>query len=201
MNKIEKIRTRIIDVAQTAFYKLGVDKTTMELIAKRAGKSKSTLYYYFKDKNELYAAVIEREGNFMMTELAKIINREDSTDKILELYAKRRFELAETVLSNYKLEGNNYEKVFPIIQKYRKKHDEFEYFAIKQILVKGIEKDELNITLEHINDVALGISAAIKGLEIPLLIESSKNTIEKKIEIMLNLLLYGLLKKNIKKVN
>ena len=38
------------------------------------------------------------------------------------------------------------------------------------------------------------IAAAVKGLEIPLLIESSNNTIERKIGILLDLFLYGLLK-------
>ena len=62
------------------------------------------------------------------------------------------------------------------------------------MLLKGITNDELAISENQVDDVALGIAAAIKGLEIPLLIESSNNTIERKIEILLDLFLHGLLK-------
>ncbi len=192
--KIDEIRNRILDVAQKIFSHFGFDKTTMALIAKEARKGKSTLYYYFKNKEELYAAVIEREANYIMSELMKIINLESDTQSLFYKYAKKRFELTKSVVNYYDIVKDDYLKYYPIIQKHRKKHDEFEILAFKQMLLKGINNDELAISENQVDDVALGIAAAIKGLEIPLLIESSNNTIERKIEILLDLFLHGLLK-------
>ncbi len=193
--KIEEIRNQIIEVAQKVFSRFGFDKTTMEIIAKEAHKGKSTLYYYFKNKEDLYATVIEREGKHLENELLKIINSKGDTKTLIEKYAKKRFELGRSLVNYYNLLKEDYYKLFPIIQKYRKKYDEFELMAFKQILLKGIENDELNITEDQVDDVALGIVAAIKGLEEPLLIESNSNTINKKIDILLDLFLHGLLKK------
>ena len=193
--KIEEIRNQIIEVAQKVFSRFGFDKTTMEIIAKEAHKGKSTLYYYFKNKEDLYATVIEHEGKHLENELLKIINSKGDTKTLIEKYAKRRFELGRSLVNYYNLLKEDYYKLIPIIQKYRKKYDEFELMAFKQILLKGIENDELNITEDEVDDVALGIVAAIKGLEEPLLIESNSNTINKKIDILLDLFLHGLLKK------
>jgi AcrR family transcriptional regulator len=195
LDKIEEIRNQIIEVAQKVFSHFGFDKTTMELIAKQSRKGKSTLYYYFKNKEELYASVIERESNYMQRELMKVINAGGDTKTLLQNYAQKRFELAKQLVNYYNLRKEDYYKVYTIVNKYRKKHDEFEIMALKQILLKGILNDELNLQENQVDDVAIGIVAAIKGLEEPLLIDSTSNTTERKIDILLNLFLYGLLKK------
>ena len=51
-------RRNILDAADKLFCKNGVDKTTMEQIATEAGYSKPTLYGYFKDKDEVYFALV-----------------------------------------------------------------------------------------------------------------------------------------------
>jgi AcrR family transcriptional regulator len=49
----------IINAAESQFIRFGFRKTTMEDIAKAAGIGKATLYYYFKSKEEIFAAMTE----------------------------------------------------------------------------------------------------------------------------------------------
>ena len=56
MHKDDIIRADILRAAEALFQKWGLKKTTMEDIAKEAGKGKSTLYYYFKSKAEILLA-------------------------------------------------------------------------------------------------------------------------------------------------
>ena len=51
-------RRNILDAADKLFCKNGVEKTTMEQLATAAGYSKPTLYGYFKDKDEVYFALV-----------------------------------------------------------------------------------------------------------------------------------------------
>lgn len=46
--KDELLKEKILTGADMLFQKYGLTKTTMEDIAREAGKGKSTLYYYFK---------------------------------------------------------------------------------------------------------------------------------------------------------
>ncbi len=54
-------RRQIIDGARSVFLSRGFDAASMGDIAKAAGVSKGTLYVYFKDKDELFAAIVRGE--------------------------------------------------------------------------------------------------------------------------------------------
>lgn len=54
-------RRQIIDGAREVFLSRGFDAASMADIAKAAGVSKGTLYVYFKDKDELFAAIVRGE--------------------------------------------------------------------------------------------------------------------------------------------
>jgi AcrR family transcriptional regulator len=54
-------RRQIIDGARAVFLSRGFDAASMGDIAKAAGVSKGTLYVYFKDKDELFAAIVQGE--------------------------------------------------------------------------------------------------------------------------------------------
>jgi AcrR family transcriptional regulator len=54
-------RRQIIDGARKVFLERGFDAASMGDIAKAAGVSKGTLYVYFKDKDELFGAIVRGE--------------------------------------------------------------------------------------------------------------------------------------------
>ncbi len=194
MKDKDKIRETLITIAQKIFARFGYDRTTMEIIAKEARKGKSTLYYYFKSKEDIFAAVIEREGNQMQKELLKIINQNKDSRTLLKEYVLKRYKLIKQLVNYYNVFKEDYLANLEIIEKYRRKHDEFELLAIKQILIKGIMNDELRITHEQVDDIAMAIAVAIKGLEIPLFLENQISNFETKIDLLLDVLFCGIAK-------
>jgi len=54
-------RRQIVDGARRVFLTRGFDAASMADIAKAAGVSKGTLYVYFKDKDELFSAIVHGE--------------------------------------------------------------------------------------------------------------------------------------------
>ena len=54
--------TLILDAARDVFLERGYSVTTMDVVAQAAGVSKATVYALFTSKDQLFAAVIEREG-------------------------------------------------------------------------------------------------------------------------------------------
>ncbi len=55
---------QIVAGARAVFMAHGFDAASMGEIAKAAGVSKGTLYVYFKDKDELFKAIVEKECMF-----------------------------------------------------------------------------------------------------------------------------------------
>ena len=54
-------RRQIVEGARSVFLAQGFDAASMADIAKAAGVSKGTLYVYFKDKDELFGAIVQGE--------------------------------------------------------------------------------------------------------------------------------------------
>lgn len=57
MNTLEK-KQEILQAARECFARFGYDKTTLDDIGKMIGRNKASLYYYYKNKETIFAEVI-----------------------------------------------------------------------------------------------------------------------------------------------
>lgn len=78
----DEIRQRIIDVAREEFLDKGFEKASVRTITSKAKTAKSNLYNYFKDKDDLFHAVLEPTTAEIQTglELAKQYNMPKETE-------------------------------------------------------------------------------------------------------------------------
>lgn len=65
-------KNAIIEAAEEVFFSKGIEKASMDEVAKVAELSKGTLYLYFKNKNALYRAILRRAYNTLWDELKRI---------------------------------------------------------------------------------------------------------------------------------
>lgn len=56
----ERTKKRLLDSAESVFAKTGLEGASTEEIARRAGVSKTMLFYYFQNKEQLYVTVLKR---------------------------------------------------------------------------------------------------------------------------------------------
>jgi AcrR family transcriptional regulator len=71
----EEVRGRIVDAAYESFWRLGFRRSTVDSIAARAGLTKRTLYGYFRSKDDLLAAVLQRYDELAAQRLQRIGER------------------------------------------------------------------------------------------------------------------------------
>ncbi len=76
----------IIDAAIKVFYSKGFDNAKMEDVASQAEYSKGSLYFYFKSKNELCLAIVNRSLNHLTQSFDNILQTEATgIDKIAQI--------------------------------------------------------------------------------------------------------------------
>lgn len=75
----------IASTAGRLFLKYGIEKTTMDDIAKEAEYSKATLYAYFKNKDEIFHYVVLKAMKLLHEKLEKVLT--DENDPIAGYYA------------------------------------------------------------------------------------------------------------------
>src|SRR5690348_2508976 len=89
----EKTRAAILNAAVEEFAHEGVAGARTDEIARNAGVNKALLYYYFKDKEGLYAAVLEQIFAGLSAKVAEVLDREDlSPREKLLLYVETHFD-------------------------------------------------------------------------------------------------------------
>jgi AcrR family transcriptional regulator len=99
----EEIRSQIIDTARKIFSKYGFRKTTMEEIAQGIGKGKSSIYYYYPGKEEIYKAVIEKEAEILRDSILKAIGKVDDPIEKFRVYVTVRMKTLAIWLTFTKL--------------------------------------------------------------------------------------------------
>lgn len=85
-----KTREKLIDVARQLFAHKGVAHTTMNDIANAAAKGRRTIYTYFKNKREIYNAVLEEESEIMVDSLRDIARSSAPVEERLAEYMRLR---------------------------------------------------------------------------------------------------------------
>src|ERR1700730_12119152 len=73
----EKTRAAILKAALQEFAHEGAAGARTDEIARSAGVNKALLYYYFKDKEGLYSAVLEQVFSGLYSRVTTVLDRED----------------------------------------------------------------------------------------------------------------------------
>ncbi len=162
---ISKTKQHLVDVARQLFAKKGMENTTMNDIAEASGKGRRTLYTYFKNKEEVYFAVIESELERLSDKMDEVAEkRTRPQEKVIELIYTHLSMIKETVVRNGNLRAEFFRNIW-MVEKMRKNFDEEEKALFRKVYTEGKEEGEFHI--DNVELVADITHYCIKGLEVP----------------------------------
>ncbi|MCD1259462.1 TetR/AcrR family transcriptional regulator [Paenibacillus athensensis] len=104
----ELSRERILEESRELFYQHGYRSLTMRSIAKAMGYSHGALYYHFKEKAELFYALIKDDFSILLKRQREMVQREEQYS--VNLLQKLMLEFIWFGLNN----PNHYEMMFMI---------------------------------------------------------------------------------------
>lgn len=162
----------------------------MNDIAETSGKGRRTLYTYFKNKDEIYKAVIDSELIKIFQEIQSVSLEKIEPDiKLTKHIHKHLDAIKETVNRNGSLKADFFRDIYEV-ERTRRKIDIQEIELIKSILREGIEKKlfkRMNVELSSII-----ILYALKGLEVPYIRENMGIEFEKNKNSIVDFVLAGI---------
>ena len=190
----DEIRTHIVSVARRIFTRYGFRKATMEEIARSSQMGKSSIYYYFKSKEEIFRAVVELEARLLRERLSRIISKNNSPQERLKAYILFRLHHIRTLENFYAALNEEALSHMGFILEIRRNFETEEQELVGEILEDGMKQEVFQMTSAKIG--AIAISTMMKGLELPLLLdEAHKTDREELMDDLIRVLLYGLLKR------
>jgi len=202
LTKEEMIREEVITTAQRLFQRYGFSKTTMEDIAKATGRGKSTLYYYYKSKDEIFEAVILKEADEVVNTVTKATQAATSAEEKLQTYLKTSFDIIKSKMNLYGamredvIDEDNISFCRPSMRDSLRQYNLRERQMVKELLLFGIENKEFTTELkDNIDLVAYTVITALRSIAIDMAFnEKDTNSFfkEDKIDVMITILLRGL---------
>ena len=177
---VSKTRERLVEVARQLFARSGVENTTMNDIAQASSKGRRTLYTYFKNKDEIYQAVVESEIDKLNKMLMEVASKDLPADEKLITYIYSRLDAVKAlVFRNGTLRANLFRDIWTV-EKIRKDFDLRDIEVIKGILDEGIAQGLFNVPDPDI--MASVLHHALKGLEVPYIRGMMGDTISQRIK-------------------
>ena len=191
--KQEKVEA-IMEAAQNMFARYGLQKTSMDEIARRARVAKATIYNYFGTKDNVYLEVLRREADEIITKVSSLVELENNPVDKLITFVKAKFQHTELAVNILNLDREGREKVLSGAESIRNGLFEREVDIIRSILQESVEKG-----IVHLRDVLLtakAVSHALKGFELTWLVQKSDEGLEYYLDELMEIIFYGLMSEN-----
>lgn len=183
----------ILATAKKLFAQHGLKKTTMEDIANALGKGKSTLYYYFPGKTEIFEAVVDEEMRNLLRFTRQAINLATTARDKLKAYFRTRVSLMEK-LQNLSIVV--YEEIFNhigTILKLKQKHDDIQIDIIKEIIKGGVQSGEFRELIDKDMELfSCALVVAFRGLELPIPVSRIVRSCERGADLLVDIMVDGM---------
>lgn len=162
---ITKTRHKLVEVARELFARKGLEATTMNDIAANSGKGRRTLYTYFRNKEDIYTAVIESELERLSEKLDDVTRLSVSPEeKVVALIYTHLNMIRETVSRNGSLRAEFFRNIW-MVEKVRRKFDDEERSLLRRVLEEGVAAAKFRI--DNVSLMTDIIHYSVKGLEVP----------------------------------
>jgi len=195
MEKDEIVVQEIINSAKKLMQQYGLKKTTMEDIAKEAGKGKSTLYYYFKDKEEIFNKVINQEIDEFFNVVSSAVRKEADAIGMLKTYVVTKVKTLREKVNLYTFVIDNdfqgrLNNEFGIL---RNKYDNEEKKLISSIFTRGVKtnlfKQEVMNEVDVLSELLV---SCIRGVELDIITRKRNKALAEKADLLVEMLVMGI---------
>lgn len=171
MTKEEIVKRDIILGASDLFKEYGYNKSTMEDIARKVGKGKSTVYYYFSSKEEVFYAVVDNDMNNLYSSIdAEIIKYDNTEDKLKAMVNILACSLEDKTTLFSIVNGSMDANVLRLASnRIRIIYGERQYGIIHDIISYGVSSGELSVMTDKELDLTINMfNGSIRGIVVDL---------------------------------
>lgn len=86
VNKADLVQEQILSAAKRLFQVHGLAKVTMDDVARAIGKRRSSIYYYYKSKDEIFEAVFVKEIQEMLSAIQHAVDQAKNAEEKIKAF-------------------------------------------------------------------------------------------------------------------
>lgn len=170
-----KTREKLIEVARQLFAHKGIENTTMNDIATASDKGRRTIYTYFKNKREIYNAVIEQESERVVSRLREVLILNASPTEKLTKFLTLRFEMIDSTLVRQDSFRAFFSRDMKRVDKIRKLASIKEIEILQKIIDEGVAKAEF--VAEQASRLIALVQTILQGIDLSYIRDNATDSI------------------------
>jgi AcrR family transcriptional regulator len=187
----EERKEQILVEARGLFARYGFRKCAIHDIAQACGLSKTALYHYFANKEEIFTAVVRRETDLLLSALEEATRAHSDPLERLYAFNLTKVDKIQDLFNLYSISRETREGMAPLVKKAREEYFSREQQMLEAILEEGIAEGRFRPL--PVSLAARTAIAAFQGLELYLFSEEADALLEAMTKF-LDILAYGLVR-------
>ena len=164
------VQNEILQVALRLYKQSGPGKVSMDDIATATGRSRSSLYYYYKNRDEVFQAVMGFIANEVANGIRKAVSEADTLEDKVYAFCITKLKISEewkqvmnTMWTSLTAEGNTGQMA--AIGTLHKKLIAHESDIIHEVLLSALSKGKIKLVSSTDQDMlAFIISSGLRGI-------------------------------------
>lgn len=193
LQRDEVVVRDIIDTARALFKKSGFKKTTMGDIARSLGKAKSSLYYYYPGKEEIFEAVLYAEMDELLDQIHREISKATTSKEKLTIYCRCRLEKLSELCNLSDALKSEIAELHCLMSDLKSRFDTTHVELVKDILLEGVSNGEFKkINEDNIELIAYLMVSSFRGLAVPLMVGQHRPRLDLQIDSIVDIMVEGI---------
>jgi AcrR family transcriptional regulator len=140
------------------------------------GKAKSSLYYYYPSKEDIFEAVLEAEMDELLEQIHREIDKASSSKEKLTIYCRCRLEKLKQLCNLSDALKSEIAELDCMMADLKSRFDTTHVELVKEILEEGVHNGEFKkINDDNIELIAYLMVSSFRGLAVPLMVSQNRS--------------------------
>lgn len=193
IKKEEQTRAAIIKAAQKMIREYGFDKTTMEDIAHACYMGKSSLYYYYKSREDIFFATAMKEMEDLQRKVDIAVSKCSTPQEKLRTLLITRYYGIKSMMLLYSVLLKESTSYINLMKKVQTISHKLEIDSITEVVCEGIEQGVFkSIKKQEVRSLALMAMMLWRGMASNIIVSGEVPPKSLKIETMVDAFVRGL---------
>lgn len=196
--KEDLMQQQILAAAKRLFQMYGLAKVTMDDVAKAIGKGRSSLYYYYKSKDEIFDAVLMIEIREMLTAMTRAVDQASGIEQKLRAFFLTKLEVLREKRTFFKMidVGMDADTLSNFMKTKVVHHNLIirqESALLGQLFADAMKKGEMRkMSASELEILILVLLSSLRGLKRELELESDSGKLVPTVNMFIRMAMYGL---------
>jgi AcrR family transcriptional regulator len=198
--KEDLVQEQILAAAKRLFQVYGLAKVTMDDVAKAIGKGRSSIYYYYKSKDEIFDAVFAKEIQEMITIVQRAVNNAGTAEEKIRAFCIAKLQVQQEKQAFFSTldMGMDADELSRFSQAKIRHHNQIiklETGLIEQILAFGIQHGQIKtMTKAQQERVIFVLLCGLHGIKREIRLINSYDNMEDIVQTFTCIMMHGLSK-------